>query len=418
MKPYTAVCILLLLLLLGCVSYSPPPEQNASQNSNQSAVVELQCFQIVNQDDGDRCYYNNAIEKNNLTACSFIFSSSLMDSCNLRFAVNLSDPTLCERISNGDTKDDCYHTIAPTAGIVTCNKIENASLRKKCHLELGDESVLCPDMSANYDYNLCMAKSKNNYSICKDITNQSLWDECYFDFAKVKSNYTICGLLSSSGDRDSCFQYFANLTSNASLCDNISFIYVRYLCITRLTGDYARCNELSDYLQKDSCFEIFASEHSAPNLCLNISTNLYQDMCFTDIAMKSRDASICSRMICYECINDREQCYLKVANATLDPSPCGRITDLMNEDLCYLTVAKTSSNPSYCSPMQNDYRRSTCYSSIIYGQSFAPSTCADINYTNWKDECYQKAAISSKNSTLCQSITDQFIKSNCIKGSG
>jgi hypothetical protein len=417
MRPNIVIPILLLLLLLGCVSYNPPPEQNVSQNTNQTPVVELQCSQMVNRDDGDRCYYNEAIEKNNLTACSFIFSDVMRDTCNLRFAVNLSDPTLCARIGESSMRDDCYHTIAPMAGLVTCNKIENESLRKKCHLELGDESVLCGDMSANYDYNLCMAKSKNNYSICTDITNQSLWDNCYFDFAKDKNNYTICGLLSGSGGRDSCFQYFANLTSNASLCDSISFNYTRYLCTTRLTGDYARCNELSDYLQRDSCLEIFASEHAAPNICLNISTNLYQDACFTDIAMKTKDASICSRMICYECINDRENCYLRVANATLDPAPCARITVLATEDLCYLTVAKTSSNPSYCSPMQNNYDRNTCYSSVIYGQSFAPSACADINYTNWQDECYQKVAINTKNSTLCQSITDQFVKSNCIKGS-
>ncbi|NYZ76594.1 hypothetical protein H0N98_05090 [Candidatus Micrarchaeota archaeon] len=410
-----ALSILLLLLLLGCVSYNPPEQKN--ETVNPPPVVELQCSQIVNRDDGDRCYYNDAIEKNNLIACSFIFSDVLRDNCNLRFAVNLTDPALCARIANGYTRDDCYHTIAPMAGIMTCNKIENDSLRKKCRLELGDESVLCEGMSANYDYNLCMAKSKNNYSICNEITNHSFWDDCYFDFAKAKSNYKICGLLSSSGGRDSCFQYFANLTSNSSLCENISFSYTRYLCITRLTGDYARCNELSDYLQKDSCFKVFASEHTAPNLCLNISTHLYQDACFTDIAMKSKDASICSRMICYECINDREDCYMKVANATSDPSPCGKITDSMKGDLCYLTVAKTSSNPSYCSPMQNNYRRNTCYSSVIYGQSFAPSMCADINYTNWKDECYQKIAISSKNSTLCQNIADPFVKSKCIEGS-
>lgn len=411
-----AVSILLLFLLLGCVSYNPPPEQNASQNANQSPVVELQCYQITDRNAGDRCYYNDAIEKNNLTACSFIFSSSLRDSCNLRFAINLTDSSLCERIGNKDTKDDCYHTIAPVAGIATCNKIENDTLRKKCHLELGDESVLCSGTGGDYDYELCIAKAKSNYSICTDIENQSLWDNCYLDFAKAKENYQLCGLL--SGDKDGCFQYFANLTSNASLCENISFNYTRYLCLTRIRGDYSLCNELSDYLQKDSCFEVFASEHTAPNICLNISTNLYKDKCFTDIAVASRDASICSRMICYQCINDRDDCYFKIANMTFDPSICGRIMDSFKQDLCYLTVAQTSSNPSFCSRIQNSYRRNSCFSSIIYGQSVAPSTCADINYTNWKDQCYQQIAISSKNSTLCQNIADQFVKSKCLQDSG
>lgn len=416
MRLNLAISVVVLLLLFGCVSYNQPPEQkNETVNP---PPIELQCFQMVNRDDGDRCYYNNAIEKDNLTACSFIFSDSLRDSCNLRFAINLNDSSLCVRIADRYTRDDCYHTLAPLIGIVTCNKIENESLRKQCHLELGDESVLCEGITDNYNYTLCIAKAKNNYSICTEIENQSFWDNCYLDFAKIKNNYSICSLLSSSRVRDDCFQYFANLTSNASICNRISFNYTRYLCLTRITGDYSLCNQLSDYLEKDSCFGIFASEHNAPNLCLNVSTHLYQDRCYTDIAVKSNDASICSRMTCYECITDREDCYFKVANLTLDSSICGRITDLLKQDLCYLNIAKVSSNPSYCSPIQNNYRRNSCYSSLIYGQSYAPSTCANITYSNWKDECYQKIAVSSKNSTLCQNIADQFVRSNCIKDSG
>jgi hypothetical protein len=412
-----ALLIVVVLLLLGCVSYNPHPEQNPNETIT-PPPVELQCYQMTNRSEGDRCYYNNAIEQDNLTACSFIFSGSLMDSCNLRFAINLTDPSLCSRILNDSTRDDCYHTIAPMAGIVTCNKIENNSLRKKCHIELGDESVLCEGIVDNYDYKLCMAKAKNNYSICREIGNSSLWNNCYADFAKAKGNYSLCNLLSSSGGKDDCFQYFANLTSNSSICNSISFNYTRYLCLTRLTGNYSLCNELSNYLEKDSCFATFAGEHNAPNICLNASTHFYQDRCYTDVALKSKDASICSRMICYECISDREDCYLKVANATFDSAACGRITNLLNEDFCYLTIALTSSNPSHCSYINNTYRRSSCFSLIIYGKTYLASECADITYSNWKDECYQKRAADDKNSTLCQYITDPLVKSNCIKNSG
>lgn len=417
MKLNIILSVLVLLLLFGCVSYNTPPEQNKNETVNPPPVVVVQCSQMPNRDDGDRCYYNNAIEGNNLTACSFIFSDSLRDSCNLRFAINLTDPSLCERISNKDVKDDCYHTIAPMAGIATCNKIENDTLRKKCHLELGDESVLCEGITGDYDYKLCLAKAKNNYSLCSEIDNQSFWDSCYLDFAKTKNNYTICSLLSGSGGRDGCYQYFANLTSNASVCDSISSNYTKYLCIIRITGNYSICNALSDYLQRDSCFETFASEHNAPNICLNISTYLYQDKCFTDIAMNTGDASMCSRMICYECIDDRETCYAQVANLTSDTSICAKITEQLNSDLCYLTIAKSSSNPSSCNQIKNSYRRDSCYSSILYNQKYNLSACAGIIYQNWQDECYRKIAVDSKNSTICQNIVDQLIKNQCSQGS-
>jgi hypothetical protein len=417
MRLNLALLAVVLLLLFGCISYNPPEEPKKNETVNLPPPLEVQCFEILNRTEGDRCYYNDAIEKNNLTACSFIFSDSLRDSCNLRFAVNLTDSSLCVRITNKDTRDDCYHTLAPLAGIVTCNKIENDTLRKKCRLELGDESVLCEGIIGDYDYKLCVAKAKNNYSICKEIENQSFWDDCYLNFAKSKGNYSICRLLSSSGGRDNCFLYFANLNSNSSLCNNISFNYTQYLCLTRITGDYTLCNELTSYLERDSCFEVFASEHNKPLLCLNISTHLYQDRCYTDIAVKSKDASLCSRITCYECITDKDDCYFQVANATLDPSSCGMIMDLLKRDLCYLETAKISSVPSFCSGIENTYRRNTCFSSIIYNQKYEPSGCAGITYQNWNDECYKKIAVDRKNSTLCQNIADQFIRSDCIKDS-
>jgi hypothetical protein len=415
MKSRIVLSVLVLLMLFGCVSYNAPPQQNNQTVNTQPAVVP--CSQMSNRDEGDRCYYNNAIEGDNLTACSFIYSDSLRDSCNLRFAINLTDPSLCAIISNKDVKDDCYHTIAPTVGIATCDKIENATLRKACHLELGDESVLCEGITDDYNYNLCLAKAENNYSICSNITNQSFWDSCYLDFAETKNNYTICSMLSTSGGRDGCYQYFANLTSNVSICDNISSNYTKDVCTVRITGNYSMCNGLSDYLQKDSCFEVYAMEHNSSDICMNVSSQLYQDKCFTDVAVSTGNASTCSRMTCYACISDRESCYTQVANATFNTSICSMITVLMNRDLCYLTVAKTSSDPSACNQMQSSYSRDTCYYSIIYNQTYNLAACAVITYQPWQDECYTEFAVKSNNSAICQKVSDPLTKSQCIQES-
>jgi len=416
MKLQTAILMLTLLLLLGCVSYTPPAEQPKNETVT-PPVTALSCSDLKDLKEGDSCYYNDAISKNNLTACYSIISNPLRDSCNLRFAVELNDSSLCARINGNDTKDDCYHTLAPKAGIITCNKIENGQLRRQCRMELGDDTVFCENKTETYDFKLCMAKARNNYSICLELDNISLIDSCYVDFAENKGIYPICSLPSDSGARDDCFKYFALLESNSSLCNKMSAIYPRYLCLTKVTGDYSLCNELTDYLQRDSCLEVFASERINHSICSNISTHLYQDRCYTNIALRSRNPNMCAYMTCYECVEDKDNCYYQMANLTADASLCHKITDTLNRDACTLDIAKSSHNPSICSTIESTYKMTPCFTTVIYNQPYETSACDNITQQNWKDECYKNAAIKRKNSTICDSIGDPFTKRDCVKNS-
>lgn len=406
---------ILSILLLGCVSYQPeaPPKNETPVQPS----TELACEEIKDKTEADRCYYNSAILKNNLTACSFILSNSLRDSCNLNFAIQLNDSTLCVRILDDAARDNCYHTLAPVIGIATCNKIENKTLRKQCRLELGDDTVLCEELADAFNFKLCMAKAKENSSICGEIENSTLVDSCYFEFAKSKDDPSTCALPSSLGARDDCYQYFANLRSNSSLCMRISSNYSKYLCLTKITGNYTLCNELSDYLQRDSCIEVFATDRSNHLICQNISTNFYKDRCYTNIALKTRNPDICSYITCYECISDKNKCYFAVANATLNITLCSRISEPFMKDTCHLEVAKKARNPSFCSAIENTYTRNTCYSSIIYNEKYSFSVCASIMHQNWKDECYKKAAVDTKNSSICNFIIDPFVKNVCMRDS-
>ncbi|MCX6776814.1 MAG: hypothetical protein NTY73_02495 [Candidatus Micrarchaeota archaeon] len=416
MKLRIVTFMLAALLIFGCVSYTPPAEQPTNQ-TNVTPVTVFSCADIKDAADGDKCYFNDAITKNNLTSCSFIFSTQVRDNCNLIFAINLNDSSLCGRINVDSTRDDCYHTLAPRVGIATCNKIESDSLRRQCRLELGDDTVYCENMTAGYDSKLCMAKARGNYSICLELNNISLIDNCYIDFAKNNGSYQLCNLPSDSNLRDDCFKYFAFLESNSSLCEKISVVYQKYLCLTKITNNYTLCNELTDYLQRDSCLELFASEHMNYSLCSNISTHLYQDRCYTDVAFKSGNANICSYITCYECITDKDNCYYQVANVTADVSICSRIAEQYKRDNCVLDVAKSAHNPAACSNIENAYRKSTCFTIVMYNQPYATSACDGITQQTWKDECYKNAAITNKNSTICNGVSDPFLKKDCIRDS-
>lgn len=416
MRLRLAALLVALVLLCGCVSYNPPPETQKNESITPPNVTVL-CSDLKDRDEGDRCYYNDAISKNNITACDSIFSNPLRDSCNQIFAIKLKDPTLCTKLFSSEVRDDCYHTLAPTAGLMTCKKIENESTRRQCRLELGDETVLCENITDEYDNKLCLAKAEKNYSLCAEIANSSLVDSCYVDFAKSKGSYSLCALPSNKGMGDDCFRYFAALNSNFSICNMISSNYTKYLCLTKLTGDYKLCNELTDYLQRDSCIEVFADEHINQSVCANISTHLYQDRCYTAIAVRTKNPDICSYMVCYECIDDRNLCYHQVANVSANASICSRISESFRKDTCSRDIAKFTSRPALCSAIENTYNRNTCYFSIIYNQKYTLAACDEIDYQNWKDECYKKFAVDNKNSTVCDSISDKLVKADCEHGS-
>jgi|GEM_PF-1036392 len=415
MKKYLLIGLLaLMLFLFGCVIVRPPSE-NLTGNETLPPTQLLGCGAIKDANEGDKCYYEDAIQNNSLVKCSFILSNQLRDKCIYKFAIDKNDSVLCDRILDKFTQDECYFNVAPSVGLSTCNKIANESFKEECYLNLGNYSLLCSGLS-DYNYSLCVAIASNRAKECSAIENSTLLDQCYFDFAKNKTSYSACGVIKSTGTRDLCYEFVAYKTKNQSLCDQISFNYSKQLCFARILGTEAYCDNLSDYLQRDSCIKIFAVERLNEVKCDIIKTNLYRDMCIQEIALAKGNPTICSMIICYECITDRDDCYKGVAESARLISACDQISEPLKRDLCRLETAKLSANASQCSTIENNYRRDNCYSLIINSYSYSPSTCDGVVPQTWRDECYNRAALATGNSTICEKIQDMFVKDRCKIG--
>lgn len=413
MRIYLVIGLLLMLSLYGCIVQKPP--ENVTGNESLPPTQFLGCGAIKDPVEGDRCYYEDAVKNNSLVKCSFILSDSLRDKCVYKFAIDRNDSALCDIMVNKLKQDECYFNVAPSAGLSTCNKISNESFKKQCYSKLGNYSIFCQGL-VNYSYSFCVAMASNNPKECNAIENSTLVDQCYFDFSKNKTNYQSCSGIKSSGVMDSCYEFIALKTRNQSLCEMINFNYSKQLCLARIIGTESYCENLVDYLQKDACIKTFAVENLNEVKCDNIKTDLYRDMCLQEIAAAKGDATICSRIICYACIKDKDDCFKGVATSTKLVAPCSQISEPLTRDLCRLETAKLSMNASQCSTLDNNYRRDSCYSIIINYYSYAPSTCDGIVPDNWKDECYNRAAIATGNSTLCNKIKDKFVKDTCMQG--
>lgn len=413
MRVYFLIGLFLMLALYGCIIQKPP--ENVTGNESLPPTQFLGCGAIKDPTEGDNCYYGDAIKNSSLVKCSFILSDALRDKCIYKFAIDRNDSALCDKLVSRLTQDECYFNVAPSAGLSTCNKIVNESFKKQCYSNLRNYSIFCQGL-VNYSYSLCIAMASNNPKECNAIENSTWVDQCYFDFAENKTSFQACGDVKSSGLRDSCYEFIALKTKNQSLCEMINFVYLKQLCLARIVGTEAYCENLTDYLQRDSCIKVFAVEHLNDATCDIIKTDLYRDMCLQEIAIARGDASVCSKITCYACIKDKDECFLGVANSTELVAPCAQISEPLTRDLCRLDVAKTSMNASQCSAIENNYRRDNCYSIIIDFYSYAPSTCEGIVPQNWIDECYSRAAIASGNSTLCNKVVDIYVKEKCVKG--
>ena len=413
MRRYFVVGLFLMLFLYGCIIQKP--SENVTSNETLPPTQFLGCGAIKDPVEGDKCYYEDAEKNNSLVKCSFILSDSLRDKCVYKFAIDRNDSALCDTIVDRVKEDECYFNVAPSAGLATCNKIINESYKKQCYSKLGNYSIFCQGL-VNYSYTFCIAMASNNPKECNAIENLTLVDQCYFDFAKNKTSYQSCVWIKSLGVKDSCYEFVALKTKNQSLCEMINFSYSKQLCSARIIGTESYCENLTDYLQRDACFKTFAVENLNEIKCDIIKTDLYRDMCLQEIATAKGDAAICSRITCYACIKDKDDCYKGVAASTKLVAPCDLVSEPLTRDLCRLETAKLSMNASQCSTIENNYRRDSCYSIVINYYSYDPTTCEGIVPQEWMDECYNRAAIVTGNSTLCSKIKDALVKGNCIIG--
>ncbi len=272
------------MILAGCASTQPPAGGNQGGSGQQPAapapakqylcsdgvtiVTDLStCPQVDTElqdcerassksdyysgSDQDACYYNLAVERDNITLCKKIRSTDTyvtytQAKCGAELAVAAGDPKVCDSLGL-ISKSDCYSEVATqTEDPQVCLMITNTDKKDSCvydyvltnYYSIKDWGI-CDNISqGSYEASYCYqsaATTTLSTSYCDKISGTSAYSyskaECYGTVAKDSHNPSVCERLSTTTDKDECY----------------------YEIATSYPYDQSQCGKIVNQGQKDDC---------------------------------------------------------------------------------------------------------------------------------------------------------------------
>jgi hypothetical protein len=210
--------------------------------------------------DRDVCFYNLALDRENVTLCKKIRATSdyydyTAANCAAQIAYISNEPTLCDDVG-AIAVADCYSALASfTEDPGMCDYISSTTKKDDCiyayissNLYYISEWSVCDALSQysdNRDYCYYYAGiTTENVSYCDKIVESgyySYYDKsgCYGEVAEATDNPGLCALLETQTDRDDCYySYATTYPYDTSVCNNIISSYYRENCLDYANHSY------------------------------------------------------------------------------------------------------------------------------------------------------------------------------------
>lgn len=209
--------------------------------------------------------------------------------CLTDLAIDSRDVSLCDKLEDEGSKDDCYNLSNSLIGdIVACEKVQNETIREGCYLRL--------------------AIRKKDLSFCEKINYQFALNECYLKTAAFKKDTSICDRLPIQTDRDFCYGYASH---DISVCETI---------------------EEKPARSKELCYLEIAEASQNASICKIAKEQSWREACYVSVAWLKEDSSLCRLVADNELKDD---CYKYVAIERKTPSLCEKVQGEQSKDRCY-----------------------------------------------------------------------------------
>jgi hypothetical protein len=265
--------LLLSVIVCGCLTPSTGPGDA--------------CAALQDADARDACNVNAATEARAPQDCMKVSNPDLSADC---AAAASLDAGLCDNISDGHWRDDCYYRVAVGLGNQTiCSGILGANYRSGCFRDIGGEASSNPLCSNLWDRNetlWCYAAVNGDPSFCRGITDEFWMRRCLTDSNATQPDQAAaiggynassppkagnrsgpaaggCGRKPNPIDRDACLLDLGLGDNNASACAMIGSGYWRTECLTgvaKATSDPLPCALLNHQGSRDECYTAATGE--------------------------------------------------------------------------------------------------------------------------------------------------------------
>lgn len=258
----------------------------------------------------------------------------------------------------------------------------------------------CPGFHpASQDKAMCLvdyAEQHRDSSICEIIQSEIYKDECYNDVGILTNDIELCKKMVSRlwrSGKGLCFKKIAVNLTDEKICEHISDEGQRDGCyrdVASITKSETTCEKIIPEWSRKECIK---DSRGFPPECWG------KDYCIIDYAEQYEDSEVCD-LIHRELI--REGCRSKVAVLTNNINLCREITSgvgWQTRDLCFKTIAINLADETICKHI-SDTGKPSPQSQYIF-----------------KDKCYDEIAELTKHKTVCDKITNEKLREECIKDS-
>ncbi|MBU0662553.1 MAG: hypothetical protein ABH854_04140 [Candidatus Diapherotrites archaeon] len=156
-------------------------------------------------------------------------------------------------------------------------------------------------------------------------------------------------------DRDLCITLAAKGQGNAGFCMGIENYDARSACywgVAQETGNAETCANAGD--GAGTCYAEIAIMQGMPELCAKSGAE--KDYCFYALAIGGNKGALCANI---SLPPNRDNCYFRVATATLDVSLCGNMGN--NGSICVADIAYNTGNSALCERAKSPQE---CYNAL------------------------------------------------------
>lgn len=232
------------------------------------------CEKIIFGDIKETCYYRSAIKTKNISLCVHSYTD-----CCAELGRNTLDISVCEQAMG-----------IGAMGIGCSNACYEAIAIQTHNFSIGD-----------------IAKNRLDSSVCEEIEDNYNKDSCYIYVAINEQNLSLCELITDGQIKDGCFEKvpkkqrnIAIDTLNETLCENVINQTLKdncYLNIAIKKEDYSLCEKIIIQNNKDMCYRYECDYNPDPDVCEKIFSQKNKDYCYLHVAIKKQNEFLCEEIV-------------------------------------------------------------------------------------------------------------------------
>jgi len=221
----------------------------------------------------------------------------------------------------------------------------------------------------------------------------------------------------SKEDRSSWIQ--SQRSTDKLLCDKIQNNNFHDNCLENIavnTKDISLCDKMFGI--KEFCISNVARKLNSPVFCEDIVDDYRKDNCFRGVAVDYKDAYLCSKIASEK---TRDGCYKEIGIAERDATICESVEeDADARDNCFYSVAIYTQEPIHCSSIEGDDElKDTCY--FVLARIFSDLTLCKKILGEDKNDCTKQVAVWNYDLDSCEGLPEDLrdrcvdeILSNCV----